>query len=315
MVSTEVQPRRAATIDKVCAIVVTFFPDEETLQKLVTVTLPQVDTLVIVDNGTSDDAFAGFCLRVENDKVVILKQPRNIGLAAAFNRGIVWASERDFSHVLLLDQDSEPAGGMVDILMQAFSSSFAGRRIAAVGPRFHDAREDRYAPFVRIGFPINCKMYDSGKDGRVACDFLISSGSLISLAVLVDIGPMDESLFIDNVDLEWSFRALAKGYALLGVCSTTMHHRLGRSRMHLPFGLGHIMVHDPIRLYYIMRNRLLLYRLPHTPPVWIAQDVPRMAIKFLLFSLLIAPRIHNICFMMTGLRDGLLGRRGPYIGK
>jgi len=306
-----VQPRRAMTADKVCAIVVSFFPDVATLRTLITATLPQVDALVVVDNGTSDDMFDGFCVDVENDKTVLLKQPRNIGLAAAFNRGIAWAREKDFSHVLLLDQDSEPTQGMVDTLMQVFSSSFAGRRIAAVGPRFHDAREDRYAPFVRIGFPINCKMYDSGKDGLVACDFLISSGSLISLAALVDIGPMDESLFIDNVDLEWSFRALAKGYALIGVCTTTMHHRLGRSRLQLPFGLGHIKVHDPIRLYYIMRNRLLLYRLPHTPTAWIAQDVPRAAVKFLLFSLLIAPRMRNIRFMLTGLCDGLLGRRGP----
>jgi rhamnosyltransferase len=291
--------------------VVSFFPDVATLRKLVTATLPQVDALVIVDNATSGDAFGEFCADVENDNAVVLKQPGNVGLAAALNRGIAWARERGFSHVLLLDQDSIPAEGMVDTLIQAFISPVAGRRIAAVGPRFHDAREDRHAPFVRIGFPINCRMYDSGKDGLVACDFLISSGSLIPLAALLEIGPMDEGLFIDNVDLEWSFRAMAKGYSLIGVCAATMHHRLGHGRQQLPFGLGHIKVHDPVRLYYIMRNRLLLYRLPHTPAVWIAQDVPRLAVKFLLFSLLISPRMRNIRFMLAGLRDGVLGRSGP----
>ena len=309
----EIQPDHAATADRVCAIVVTFFPDPGTLRKLVADTVPQTDALVIVDNGASDDAFAGFRSRVENDKVVILKQPGNIGVAAAFNRGIAWASARGFSHVLLLDQDSEPAPGMVDTLMRAFTHFHAGRKVAAVGPRFHDAREDRYAPFVRIGFPLNRKMYDSGKEGLVACDFLISSGSLISLAALIDIGPMDENLFIDNVDLEWCFRASAKGYALVGVSTAAMHHRLGRDRQRLPFGLGRVKVHDPLRLYYIMRNRLLLYRLPHTPAVWIAQDMPRAAVKFLLFSLLIPPRLQNARFMLTGLRDGLLGRSGPYV--
>jgi len=292
---------------------VSYFPDVATLRKLLTATLPQVDALVVVDNGASDDTFDGFCVDAENDKTVLLKQPGNIGLAAAFNCGIVWARERGFPHVLLLDQDSEPTQGMVDTLMQVFSSSFAGRRIAAVGPRFHDAREDRYAPFVRIGFPVNRKMFSSGKDGLVDCDFLISSGSMIPLAALDDIGAMDEGLFIDNVDLEWSFRALAKGYALIGVCTTTMHHRLGHSRRRLPFGLGCIVVHDPIRLYYIMRNRLLLYRLQHTPAVWIAQDVPRVAFKFLLFSVLVRPRLRNVRFMLAGLRDGLLGRSGPFV--
>lgn len=313
MASPEAQPRHATTAHKVCAIVVSFFPDVAALRRLFTATLPQVDALVIVDNGTSDAAFDGFCTHVESDKIVILKQPRNIGLAAAFNCGIAWARKNGFSHVLLLDQDSEPAQGMVGALIQAFAVSSTGRKIAAVGPRFHDAREDRYAPFVRIGFPVSRKMFSSGKDGMIDCDFLISSGSLIPLAALDDIGAMDEGLFIDNVDLEWSFRALAKGYALIGVCTTTMHHRLGHSRRRLPFGLGHIVVHDPIRLYYIMRNRLLLYRLQHTPAIWIAQDVPRVAVKFLLFSVLVRPRLRNVRFMLAGLRDGLLGRSGPFV--
>ncbi|MBA4422642.1 MAG: glycosyltransferase family 2 protein [Syntrophus sp. (in: bacteria)] len=311
--SPEVQHRHATTAHKICAIVVSYFPDVETLHRLLTAILPQVDALVVVDNGTSDAVFDGFCAHVESDKVFILKHSRNIGLAAAFNRGIAWARKNGFSHVLLLDQDSEPAQGMVGALIQAFAASSAGRKIAAVGPRFHDTREDRYAPFVRIGFPVSRKMFSSGKDGLVDCDFLISSGSLIPLAALDDIGAMDEGLFIDNIDLEWSFRALAKGYTLIGVCTTTMHHRLGHGRRRLPFGLGHIVVHDPIRLYYIMRNRLLLYRLQYTPAVWISQDVPRVAVKFLLFSLLVHPRLRNVRFMLAGLRDGLLGRRGPFV--
>ena len=313
MASPEAQPHHATTAYKVCAIVVSFFPDVPTLRRLFTAILPQVGALVIIDNGTSDATFDAFCAHVESDKVFILKQSRNIGLAAAFNCGITWARKNGFSHVLLLDQDSEPAGGMVGALTQAFAAASIGRKIAAVGPRFHDAREDRYAPFVRIGFPVNRKMFSSGKDGLVDCDFLISSGSMIPLAALDDIGAMDEGLFIDNVDLEWSFRALAKGYALIGVCTTTMHHRLGHSRRRLPFGLGCIVVHDPIRLYYIMRNRLLLYRLQHTPAVWIAQDVPRVAFKFLLFSVLVRPRLRNVRFMLAGLRDGLLGRSGPFV--
>lgn len=304
----------APPAEKICAIIVSFFPEVAALRKLHAATLPQVDALVIVDNGTTDAAFDGFCAQIENDQTVILKEPRNMGLAAALNRGIAWAKERDFSQVLLLDQDSEPAPDMVGTLQRASASSIAGRRIAAVGPRFHDPREDRYAPFVRIGFPVNRKIYHSESDDRVACDFLISSGSLISLDALSDIGTMDERLFIDNVDLEWSFRALARGYALVGVCTATMHHRLGRRHLRLPFGLGSIKVHDPIRLYYIMRNRLLLYRLAHTPTRWTAQDIPRAVVKFLQFSLLIPPRLVNARFMLAGLRDGLLGRSGPYQG-
>lgn len=311
-VLSEAPSHPATTADQVCAVIVTFLPDLPALQRLLAAILPQVDRVVMVDNGTPGAVFDRFCVRAQSDKVVILREPQNTGLAAAFNSGIFWARAREYPQVLLLDQDSEPAQGMVGTLMQALTSSASGLKVAAVGPRFHDAREDRDAPFVRVGFPLNCKVYDSGTDGLVPCDFLISSGSLLSMAALAEIGLMDERLFIDNVDLEWSFRARAKGYTLIGVCAARMHHRLGQGRLHLPLGLGRIKVHDPIRLYYIMRNRLLLYRMKHTPGVWIAQDLPRAVVKFLLFALLISPRRQHVRLMLTGLRDGLLGRSGPY---
>ena len=60
-----------------------------------------------------------------------------------------------------------------------------------------------------------------------------------------------------------------------------------------------------------MRNRVLLYRRPGTPWRWIAQDVPRAVLKFLGFSLVVAPRGANLRAMCRGLRDGLAGREGP----
>jgi rhamnosyltransferase len=60
-----------------------------------------------------------------------------------------------------------------------------------------------------------------------------------------------------------------------------------------------------------MRNRLTLYRLPHTPRVWIAQDLPRVLAKFLIFAVLVAPRRRNVRYMLRGLVDGLRGRSGP----
>ncbi|HEY1589051.1 MAG TPA: glycosyltransferase family 2 protein, partial [Rhodanobacter sp.] len=214
-----------------------------------------------------------------------------------------------YGYVLLLDQDSQPGEGMVASLLQALQMLAATNQVAAVGPRFHDMREDRDAPFVRIGFPLNRKLWCDSVSQHIACDFLISSGALIPLAVLDRVGPMNAGLFIDNVDLEWGFRARAQGYALYGVCAATMHHRLGDARRALPFG-SQVVVHGPLRLYYMMRNRLLLYRMPHTPRLWIAQDMPRVLGKLFLFSVLIGPRLRNLRCMWRGLRDGLHGRDG-----
>jgi rhamnosyltransferase len=289
----------------VCAVLVTYRPDVAALRVAIAAVRPQVTALVIVDNASAgiDDALAG-------QDVVLLAQRTNVGLARAQNVGIDWARANGHSHVLVLDQDSAPAPDMVTQLLAALAR-LSTRRVAAVGPRFRDAREDRDAPFVKVAFPMSHKLWCDAANPDVECDFLISSGALIPLAVLDDVGGLDDGLFIDNVDLEWSFRARARGYSLYGVCAAAMEHRLGDSRRPVFGGAATIVTHGPARLYYIMRNRLTLYRLPHTPWVWIAQDVPRVLVKFVIFTVLVGPRLRNARYMIRGVRDAVAGRMGP----
>lgn len=295
---------------RVCSVIVSYQPDLVVLRKLLAGITTQVDAVVLVDNA-SDGTWQSALSSVMRERGgVLLAQSKNRGLASAQNIGIDWARSNGYHHVLLLDQDSEPAQGMVAALSGALQTLSTEHRVAAVGPQFHDHREGRHAPFVRIDFPLNRKLWCEHDAQTIACDFLISSGVLIPMAVLDQVGLMDEGLFIDNVDLEWSFRARAAGYALFGVCAATMHHRLGDSRHVLPFGSGQFVVHGPVRLYYMMRNRLLLYRMRHTPRVWIAQDLPRVLVKLFLFGVVVGPRRRNLRCMLSGLRDGLLGRQG-----
>lgn len=293
----------------VCAVIVSYHPEPAAISELVKMMVSQAGAVVLVDNASAGDWPVALGEVLSSKGGALLRQSHNVGLAAAQNIGIDWARSNGYRYVLLLDQDSEPGEGMVVSLLQALQTLTSTSRVAAVGPRFHDQREDRDAPFVRIGFPLNRKLWCDSAAQNVACDFLISSGALIPLAVLDQVGSMDAGLFIDNVDLEWGFRARSQGYALYGVCATTMHHRLGDARRALPFG-GQVVVHGPQRLYYMMRNRLLLYRMPHTPRVWIAQDMPRVLVKLFLFGVLIGPRARNLRCMLHGLWDGLRGRAG-----
>ncbi|WEN14933.1 glycosyltransferase family 2 protein [Rhodanobacter sp. AS-Z3] len=294
----------------VCAVVVSYHPDPIALWKMITAVAAQVGAVVLVDNGSRGEWQSTLAATLHGAGGALLAQTDNVGLASAQNIGIGWAREHGYQQVLLLDQDSEPGEGMVAALQLALATLSVSGRVAAVGPRFHDVREDRDAPFVRVGFPLNRKLWCDGSAPTVACDFLISSGMLIPMIVLDQIGPMDAGLFIDNVDLEWGFRARAQGYSLHGVCAATMHHRLGDARRALPCGLGQVVVHGPSRLYYMMRNRVRLYQLPHTPGRWIAQDLPRVLVKLLLFGVLIGPRWRNLRCMLRGLFDGVRGRQG-----
>ena len=294
----------------VCAVIVSYHPVLATLHHLVDTVAPQVGVVAVVDNSASGNWQQAFGEGMRGCGGVLLAQPRNAGLAAAQNTGIDWARAHGYRHVLLLDQDSVPGAGMVAALLAALQQLSAAGRVAAVGPRFHDLREQRDAPFVRIRFPFNRKLRCESAAQHVACDFLISSGTLIPMDVLDQVGAMDAGLFIDNVDMEWGFRAQARSYVLYGVCAATMSHRLGDTRYRLPLGIRRVVVHGPLRLYYMMRNRLLLYRMPHTPRAWIVQDVPRVFAKLFLFGVLIGPRLRNLRFMLRGLWDGARGRDG-----
>ncbi len=294
----------------VCAVVVTWQPDLGVLRELLDALSPQVGHMVVVDNGTRDPRFHELC--AARSDIVLIASGENQGLAHAINKGIDRARGlQGVSHVLLMDQDSVPVRGMVDALRDALTQVEANTRVAAVGPCFRDPREPEGAPFVRIRFPFNKKMRCDGNCETVPCDFLISSGCLIPLAVLDDVGGMDGALFIDNVDLDWCFRASAAGYTLHGACAAHLRHSLGEARRHVPGLPRDIVVHSPRRLFYMMRNRVLLYRRAYTPRRWVAQDVLRLIVKFLLFALLVAPRGKNMRCMLAGLWTGAHGRATP----
>lgn len=290
----------------VCAVVVTYNPDIYRLQACIDAARGQVGGLLVFDNATADSEFDRLAGGLEGS---IVRSQTNIGLAAAINHGVGHARRNGFSHVLILDQDSIPAAGMVATLRHALDE-LGAESMAVVGPQFLDTRNGVSAPFVRVGFPFNRKLYGAPGE-RVECDFLISSGSLIPLRVLEQVGGMDESLFIDNVDLEWSFRARHLGCRLYGICDAKMGHSIGDSVRPSRWVRGGRFVHGPVRLYYMMRNRVLLYGRKETPAKWIAQDVPRLFGKLARMSLFIAPRGRNLRAMCRGLWDGLRGRSGP----
>lgn len=307
MIGEEIGPTAKAGRG-VCAVVVTYNPDVTRLRECIDAVRGQVEGLLVFDNGTPGIKFDEFVRGLQD--AVIIRSPANIGLAAAINRGIGHAGQSGFSRALILDQDSIPALDMVATLQRALDELGCEERTGAVGPQFLDTRNGVPAPFVRVGFPFNRKLYGAPGE-RIECDFLISSGSLIPLRVLEEVGGMDESLFIDNVDLEWSFRARHRGYRLYGICDAKMGHSIGDSVRPSRWVRGGRFVHGPVRLYYMMRNRVLLYGRKETPAKWIAQDVLRLFGKLARMSLLVAPRGRNLRAMCRGLWDGLRGRSGP----
>lgn len=298
-----------------CAVVVTYYPEPELLKQLLETILPQVAALVVVDNGSDEQHLSlirSWSLTGLPEVFSLIETGENLGIAAAQNIGVAWGREHACSHVLFLDQDSIPAADMVKTLQEALVDlSSRSVSVAAVGPRLVDRRTKRSSPFVTFNwFGVTRNTCTSDPDAFRQTDFLVSSGMLVPILVLDQVGLPEEALFVDNVDMEWCFRARSMGFLLYGVCSAVMSHTVGDQIFRI--GPRALHRHSPIRQYYIMRNRLLLYRRSYTPFGWIVQDAVRALFKLLVFSLIFAPRWQNIRMMCRGIWDACTGKVGEY---
>jgi rhamnosyltransferase len=300
------------------AVLVTYHPDAAELQAVLAATLPQVDRVIVIDNGSPGDLEGDLAPHLASGRVSVRRLGRNHGIAYAQNRGLEEILAAGYGWALILDQDSVPAPDMVARLLDATAAATAaGLRIAAAGPRYVDPRTGHEPYFVRLGRwrfgQVRCGGNAPGD--FIEADWLISSGMLIAAAVLRDVGLTREGLFIDEVDTEWCLRARARGYRSIGACAAVMQHTLGSDTVKVRLNRSrHVPVHSPIRLYYIMRNGLLLARLPHVPSTWWMPNFKRLAAQLVFFSAFIPPRVRNLSMMLRGLRDGLLGVDGPYGG-
>ena len=295
----------------VYAVVVTFEPDLPDLLQLLMACLPQVKGLVVIDNGSDAAIQTHLQHHGQHHHFDVIALDENMGVATAQNKGAEWVRARGGSHLLFFDQDSVPSPTMVACLLHALEqATHAGLSVAAVGPTLVDRRTSKKTPFVQFGmFGVKRHFKKAGDDRlMVECDFLVSSGMLISLETFRQVGPLEDGLFIDNVDLEWCFRARSKGMSVFGVYDALMEHSVGDEVIEI--GARVIHLHSPVRQYYIMRNRILLYRRAYSPWRWVNQDFLRMLFKVMTFSIFLSPRRKNFGMMFRGLKDGLKGKTG-----
>ena len=294
----------------VIAIVVTYRPAIEQLERLVRALRPQVDAIVVVDNG-SEVSVSQWLGAQGNSSFRALLLGENVGVAAAQNKGLELAREQGAEYAILFDQDSLPAPDMVERLVEAVRVRQAdGVLVAAVGPRYCDPRRQALRPFVRTRGLVIGRCDCRAPDDVLEVDHLISSGSLIPMSSLLAVGPMSEALFIDYVDTEWILRAKHYGFRAYGVCAASMTHSLGDAPMRV-WG-REVVVRSPLRHYYMFRNAIWMYRQSWIPMAWKMADGLRLLQKFMLYAVFAKPRLDHLRMMYRGTWHGLRGRMGRF---
>lgn len=290
------------------AVVVAYRPDRAVADALLARLHACCDGIVVVDNGKD----ATLKLRCENSPGTVryLVNASNLGVAAALNRGVMIAWEMGASHVLLSDHDSLPAPDMLQTLHRTLAVLEAsGRRVAAVGPMFSDRLRPSDSPFVRVVGGRFRPVPAGSAEAPLQLDYLITSGSLISRAAWDAIGPMNDALFIDYVDIEWGLRARRLGWSCYGEPAARMSHAIGSAPRRV-FG-REITVHTPARLYYQTRNAVFLLRHPEVPHEWKRALRAALLPRSIAYPLVVSPRLENLRMILLGFYHGLRGRMGP----
>ena len=302
---------------RIAAVILTHRPDQSILRRAVASLCPQVVRIVIVDNASRWDAQAllNALPLADRGRIEFIRLDTNVGVGAGHNRGIRWARANGFSHVLILDHDSIPRPDMVRHLVAALERLDAqGVRVSAVGPRYVDRYTGRMAGFVRLGRwrPTRVFCNAARKGELLETDFIISSGSLIPMTVVDKVGEMNEDFFIDHIDTEWILRAKARGYRSFGVCDAIMEHSVGYTTFRIWVGRWrNTPLHSPARNYYLFRNSIRLYGMPHAPWRWILYDIARLVALAVVYPVTAPGSWSRLRFMARGVWHGLRGVTGP----
>lgn len=289
----------------VCAGIVAHNPKPDDINVLVDSLLSCAEWVVVVDNYSSNTSYLEAFTKFQ--KIMIICNRENKGVSGGINQIIEYARQVKAEYVTAYDQDTRISEQLVTILAQDLEQLIeSGEPAAAIGPLVIDDFTNNSLPFINFGFPLNVRYSEevrSGKGQLVECHFLISSGCLMSMKAIEEIGIMNEALFIDNVDLDWCFRAISKRYKVYGDFGGAIRQRIGDNCTQIPFTNSVIRHHDAHRNYYMTRNRFWLYRQGYVNGSWVFHDILRFVSKLTYMLVFRSERISLLKSSVKGILD------------
>jgi len=289
-------------LHNISAVIVCFFPEIEIFRNCLDSLSDQIRTIYLVDNtpgGYRELKREAF--KYKNVKIMYLYN--NYGIAYAQNVGIKKALENNTEYILISDQDTVYPPDFVEKMLHCFEKD----KVAAAGPLFIDAHTGKVQFFIKKGLIGFKKIYPrSGKHDVLQ---LIASGTIINAKFIPEIGLMKEELFIDWVDMEWYWRAVKKGYKIIGNADVVVVHRLGDKIKKL--GYRFFYIKSSLRYYYITRNCVYLSLRCSSLDAIFKIGLFLRSFRYILgFSIFIEPHFKNLKYTLKGFYHGIIGKLG-----
>jgi len=275
--------------NKVAAIIVSY-NDSQAVVRCTSALIKQVDHILVVDNGSSAAHVFELIALEQQEKIILLKSSRNLGIGAAINLALANLDDTQVDWVLTMDQDSIAAPDMVDKMLEVASNYST----AAFTPLISD-----------IGHNIKCEVVKE-------VGYAITSGNLIPLCALRSLNGFNEDLFIDGVDFDLSLRLREAGYRIFRVTDAYMGHTLGnvvKGKRHRYFYTDH----SPLRRYYMARNMLINSRRHFFRfPLFIARLLLISCLTLVQVIIWGPKRLKSLSMILVGIMDGIRNKSGLY---
>ena len=225
----------------IAGIVIVYHPDIQVLCDNIKTYVQGLRQLYVYDNSELPSPDIEKALWEVDTSIQYHYFGSNEGIAKRLNSAVKYAIENKFDYLLTMDQDSS----------------------------FKKGDFEKYINYIQAGsynnvvqFGVNCQpQFTVPSNMPEPVLTLITSGTILNLPFIQNIGAFNENLFIDFVDAEFSYRVIQKGYINLMYADIVLNHSIGtlvEGRSLINFKKTLRITHHPIRVYYIIRNGLFL---------------------------------------------------------
>ena len=277
--------------NKVCAVTFWYNPDKigrEEISRNINSYLNCVVKLYLYDNSDYSNAD----LVPTSDKIEYIPNKQNLGISAVLNLACKKAIDSGYKWILAIDQDSyfekeEYINRFIDCIDDGeLDKSDVGILNADSSPKNHE-NDEKYRQKSTV----------------------ITSGSLINLDVYQKLEGFDENLFIDEVDLDYSYQLSAKNFKIYRITGTKLTHKIGEATLKKKFLFWYVHSdnHSAMRKYYMAKNACYMAKKYHK---YFPKYMKKLCKIFIGVIFLEQNKKEKLSAMLHGIKDFCHGRYG-----
>ncbi|MFC1711917.1 glycosyltransferase family 2 protein [Patescibacteria group bacterium] len=185
--------------------------------------------ILIVDNKSSDNSIEK--IKTQFPKVKIVKNQKNLGFAAACNRGIKISLQSKAQFIFLLNPDTVVEKKLVKPLIETAKKE---NKIGIISPLLKDKYRDKDVyttglEFNKIIGKTSHKHYKDRPKNIIYEDLVSGCAMFIKTEVFNKIGFFDERFFMYFEDSDFCLRAKAAGFKIVLEPQVVVNHEISKS--------------------------------------------------------------------------------------